>query len=54
LALTTQVALVPDIDIDAQLTLDETDAAQLVTSGVTVMAPEAPTEPALILLTLNP
>ena len=33
LALTTQVALVPDIDIDAQLTLDETDAAQLVTNA---------------------
>jgi hypothetical protein len=48
-------AVLPEIDTDAQLTLDVADAGgQSLGTGVIVMLPAAPPEPALMLVVLNP
>jgi hypothetical protein len=50
-----QGAVLPEMDIEAQLTLDEAEAGgQSPGTGVIVILPEAPAEPALMLLVLNP
>ena len=55
LALTVQGAVLPEIDIDAQLTLDEAVVGgQSPGVGVIVILPEAPLEAGLTLVVLNP
>jgi NADH:ubiquinone oxidoreductase subunit F (NADH-binding) len=55
LALTVQGALLPEMDIDAQLTFDAVDTCgQSTGTGVIVIVPEAPGGSALILFVLNP
>ena len=55
LTLTVQGAVLPEIDIDAQLTLDAAVVGgQSPGVGVIAIVPEAPVEPALMLVVLKP
>ena len=50
-----QGAALPEIEIDAQLTLDPAEVGgQSPGTGVIAMLPDAPAEPALMLFVLNP
>jgi hypothetical protein len=55
LELTVQGAVLPEVDIDAQTTFDAVDVGgQPLGAAVIAIIPEAPAEPALMLLVLNP
>jgi len=55
LAVTVQGAVLPEIEIDAQLTFETAEpGGQSPGLGVIVMLPEAPAGPALMLLVLSP